>query len=75
MPASVAQRDARSTCYQKVACSTPAQYSFVATDHDIFSTVILSLLLIQKGQLSVSIERIITILLRRLSLPSKIVVG
>ena len=30
------------------------QLSFVETDHEIFSTVILSLLLIQEGQLSVS---------------------
>ena len=30
------------------------QHSFVAIDHEIFSTVILSLPLIQEGQLSVS---------------------
>ena len=30
------------------------QHSFVEIDHEIFSTVILSLPLIQKGQLSVS---------------------
>ena len=30
------------------------QHSFVEIDHEIFSTVILSLLLIQEGQLSVS---------------------
>ena len=35
-------------------------------DHEIFSTVILSLPLIQEGQLSVSGERICTILVNRL---------
>ena len=43
-------------------------------DHEIFSTVILSLLLIQEGQLSVSGKRMCAILvnrLRGLSLPSK----
>ena len=33
------------------------QHSFVRIDHEIFSTVILSLPLIQEGQLSVSGER------------------
>ena len=33
------------------------QHSFIEIDHDIFSIVILSLLLIQEGQLSVSGER------------------
>ena len=42
------------------------QHSFVETDHEIFSTVILSLPLIQEGQLSVSGERICTILVNRL---------
>ena len=43
------------------------QFSFVAmTDHEIFSTVNLSLLLIQEGQLSVSGERMCTILVNRL---------
>ena len=36
-------------------------YSFVEIDHEIFSKVILSLLLIQEGQLSVSCERMCTI--------------
>ena len=40
------------------------QHSFVEIDHEIFSTVILSL--IQEGQLSVSGERIGTILANRL---------
>ena len=33
------------------------QYSFIEIDHEIFSTVILSLPLIQEGQLSVSGEK------------------
>ena len=54
------------------------QHSFVEIDHEIFSTSILSLQLIQEGQLSVSDERMCTILVKRLedlSLPSKSVVG
>ena len=42
------------------------QHSFVEIDHEIFSTVILSLPLIQEGQLSVSVERMRTILVNRL---------
>ena len=42
------------------------QHSFVEIDHGIFSTVILSLPLIQEGQLSVSGERMCTILVNRL---------
>ena len=42
------------------------QHSFVETDHEIFSTVILSLPLIQEGQLSVSGERMCTIQVNRL---------
>ena len=42
------------------------QYSFVEIDHEILSTVILSLPLIQEGQLSVSGERMCTILVNRL---------
>ena len=38
------------------------KHSFVEIDHEIFSTVILSLPLIQEGQLSVSGERMCTIL-------------
>ena len=38
------------------------QHSFVEIDHEIFSTVILSLPLIQERQLSVSGERMCTIL-------------
>ena len=50
---------------QEVAGSTPAefgQHSFVEIDREIFSMVILSLPLIQEGQLSVSGERMCTIL-------------
>ena len=42
------------------------QHSFMDIDHELFSTVILSLLLIQEGQLSVSGERMCTILVNRL---------
>ena len=42
------------------------QHSFVEIDHEIFSTVILSLPLSQEGQLSVSGERMCTILVNRL---------
>ena len=42
------------------------QHSFVEIDHEIFSTVILSLPLIQEGKLSVSGERMCTILVNRL---------
>ena len=53
------------------------QHSFMEIDHEIFSTVILSLPLIQEGQLSVSGERMCAILVNHLedySLPSKGVV-
>ena len=49
--------------------STPAegwQHSFVEIDREIFFTVVLSLPLIQEGQLSVSGERMCTILVNRL---------
>ena len=42
------------------------QHSFVEIDHEIFSMVILSLPLIQEGQLSVSGERMCIILVNRL---------
>ena len=42
------------------------QHSFMEIDHEIFSTVILSLPLIQEGQLSVSGVRMCTILVYRL---------
>ena len=55
----MAQLDARPTVDQGVA----GQWRF---DHEIFSAVILPLPLIQEGQLSVSGERICTILINRL---------
>ena len=42
------------------------QHSFLEIDHEIFSTIILSLLLIQEGQLSVSGQRMCTILVNHL---------
>ena len=61
----MARLDARGTGDQEVAGSSPAgsatffRWRF---DHEIFSTVILSLPLIQEGQLSVSGKRMCTIL-------------
>ena len=56
--------DACPTGDQEAAGLTPAglEHSFVEIDHEIFSMVILSLLLIQEGQLSVSGETVCTIL-------------
>ena len=68
-PASVAQLDAPSDWRPGGRGFNPRrgrQHSFVAIDHEIFSTVILSLPLIQEGQLSVSGERMCTILVNRL---------
>ena len=59
----------RPTGDQEVVGSIPRrglQHSFVEIDHEIFSMVILSLPLIQEGQLSVSGERMCTILVNRL---------
>ena len=42
------------------------QHSFMEIDHEIFSTVIHSLPLIQEGQLSVSGEKMCTLLVNRL---------
>ena len=50
----VAQSDAYPTCDQEVRFPLGRQHSFVKIDHEIFSTVILSLRLIQEGQLSQS---------------------
>ena len=69
MPASVAQLDAPSDLRPGGRGFNPCrgrQHSFVEIDHEIFSTVILSLPLIQEGQLSVSGERMCTILVNRL---------
>ena len=68
-PALVAQLDAPSDWRaggRRFNSRRGQQHSFVETDHEIFSTVILSLLLIQEGQLSVSEKRMCTILVNRL---------
>ena len=68
-PASVAQLDAPSDWRPGGRGFNPCrgrQHSFVEIDHEIFSTVILSLPLIQEGQLSVSGERMCTILVNHL---------
>ena len=52
------------------------QHSVVENhDHEIFSTVILSLPLIQEGQLSVSGERMCTILVNCLACPVNVWLG
>ena len=64
-PASVAQLDVPSDWRPGGRGFNPRRgrkHSFVEIDHEIFSTVILSLPLIQEGQLSVSGERMCTIL-------------
>ena len=66
---SVAQLDVHPTGDQAVAGSTPADVGNILSwrfDHEIFSMVILSLLLIPEGQLSVSDERMCTILVNHL---------
>ena len=67
-PASVAHLDAPSNWRPGGCGFNPCQgrqHSFVEIDHEIFSTVILCLPLIQEGQLSVSGERMCTILVNR----------
>ena len=67
--ASVAQLDAPSDWRPGGRGFNPSrgqEHSFVEIDHEIFSTVILSHPLIQEGQLSVSGERMCTILVNRL---------
>ena len=56
----MAQFDAGSTGDQEVAGWPPPgrQHSCVEIDHEIFSTVILTLLLIQEAQLSVSLKNV-----------------
>ena len=69
LSASVAQLDAPSDWRPGGRGFNPRrgrQHSFVENDHEIFSTVVLSLPLIQEGQLSVSGERMRTILVSRL---------
>ena len=68
-PAPVAQLDAPSDWRPGGRGFNPRrgrQHSFVEIDHEIFPTVILSLPLIQEGQLSVSGEIMCTILFNRL---------
>ena len=68
-PASMAQLDAPSDWRPGGRGVNPRRgrrHSFVEIDHEIFSTVILSLPLIQERQLSVSGERMCTILVNRL---------
>ena len=64
MLASVAQLDARLTGDQEVGVLTQSgwQHSFMEIDTKIFPTVILSLPLLQEGQLLVSGEGMCTIL-------------
>ena len=66
----MAQLDVHPTGDQEVAGSTPTRSATFFRgdlfDHEIFSTVILSLPLIQEAQLSVSGERMCTILVNRL---------
>ena len=69
LPASVAQLDAPSDWRSGGRGFNPRrgrQHSFVEIDHEILSAVILSLPLIQEGQLSVSGERMCTVLVNRL---------
>ena len=64
----MAQLDARPTGDQEVAGSIPAEVGHILSleiDHEILSTVIFSLPLIQEGQLSVSGERMCTVLVNR----------
>ena len=68
-PASEAQLDALSDWRPGGCGFNPRpgrQHSFMEIDHDIFSKVILSLPLIQEGQLSVSGKRMCTIMVNRL---------
>ena len=63
-PASVAQLDTRTTCDQKVAGLTPGSATFFCGDLRMKCFVRYSSL-IQEGQLSVSEERMYTILVNR----------
>ena len=68
LPASVAQLDAPSNWRPGGRGFNPRrgwQHSFVEIDYEMFSTVILSLPLIQEGQFLVSGERMCTILVNR----------
>ena len=65
LPALEVQLDACPAGEQEVVGSG-WQHSFTEMDHEIFSIIILSLPLIQEEQLSVSGERMCTILVNRL---------
>ena len=68
-PASVAQLDVPSDWRPGGRGFNPRrglQHSFMEIDHETFSMVIFSFPLIQEGQLSVSGERMCTILINRL---------
>ena len=65
-PASVAQLDDWRPEGCRFDPRRGRQHSYVEIDHEIFSTVILSLPLIQEGQLSVSVGRMCTLLVNRL---------
>ena len=68
MPASMAQLDVPSDWRPGGRGFHPRrgrQHSFMEIDHEIFSTVILSLPLIQEGQLSVSGERMCAVPVNR----------
>ena len=64
----MAQLDARPTGDQEVVGSIPAESAtfFVEIDHEIFSTVIISLPLIQEWHVSVSGERMCTLLVNHI---------
>ena len=67
LSASMAQLDACPTGDQDVGRSTPTGLAtFFHGDYEIVSTVILSFCLIQEGQLSVSGEKMCSILVNRL---------
>ena len=63
LPASVAQLVRVRLVIRRLRSIPPGrQHSFVEMDHEMFSTVILSLPLIQERHLSISCERMCTIL-------------
>ena len=80
VPASAVQKDVHETEDEEAADSTPAGSAtfFLEINHEIFSLVILSLLLIQEEHLSVSGKRMCTILancLEDLACPVKVWLG
>ena len=67
-PALVAQLDASQLVIRRLRVWLPPgrQHSFMDIDHEIFSMIILSLPLIQEGQLSVSGKRMCIVLVNSL---------